>query len=345
VQGLFPDGILWVSLGKDATEADIMKQMGEWVTALGETVSASAPSLNTLKVRLGHLLEARACLLIVDDVWRYTLADHFRVSGPYCRLVITTRDAEIAHELGARVQLIPLMTEDEAMVLLGAWADGALTVVENAMQQQIVKRLGRLPLAVKLAGAQLRRQPPEDWLRRFDVRKLRSNRPEGDIHDSLEQTFRLSIDDLETSVQRLYAALVIFREDEAIPEVGIVKLWEGLGGLDIEQTSALLDDLASRALLQVNTDRPRTIILHDLLRDLMGADLKGGVETAHNAILEAYTKTKQGDGWHTAPDDGYLYTHLAYHLLALDRKEELCSLLTASPAWMEAKFKGLHSIC
>ena len=41
---------------------------------------------------------------------------------------------------------------------------------------------------------------------------------------------------------------------------------------------------------------------------------------------------QRGEGWHTAPDDGYLYTHLAYHLLAAGRKDELCTLLTASPA-------------
>src|SRR5215813_9242892 len=212
------------------------------------------------------------------------------------------------------------MTEDEAVALLGVWADGA--VVDNAVQKTIIHRLGRLPLAVKLAGAQLRRQRPEDWLRRFDVRKLRASRPE-DIHDSLEQTFKLSLEDVEASGQRLYAALVIFREDEAIPEVGIAKLWEGLDGLELEQTLAFIDDFASRALLQVSEDSPRTIVLHDLLRDLMRAELESDVVANHEALLTAYSKTQEGNGWHTAPDDGYLYTHLAYHLLAGGRKEEL----------------------
>ena len=35
VQRAFPDGILWASLGKDATESDVIEQMREWVTALG----------------------------------------------------------------------------------------------------------------------------------------------------------------------------------------------------------------------------------------------------------------------------------------------------------------------
>jgi hypothetical protein len=97
---------------------------------------------------------------------------------------------------------------------------------------------------------------------------------------------------------------------------------EGLDGLESRQTSELIDDLTSRALLQVSTNGFRTVILHGLLRDFMEAELQeGGIEAAHKAILEAYIKTKRGDdGWHTAPDDDYLYTHLTYHLLALDKK-------------------------
>src|SRR5207249_4548485 len=158
-----------------------------------------------LKARLGLLLTTRACLLIVDDVWQHTRADHFRVGGPHCRLLITTRDAEVARELGARMHPIPLMTEDEAVALLVSWADGAVAMMETNMQKQIINRLGRLPLAVKLAGAQLHRQHPEGWLRRFDMHKLQSSRPE-DIHDSLDWTFKLSIEDVDTRVQHLYAA-------------------------------------------------------------------------------------------------------------------------------------------
>jgi hypothetical protein len=278
--------------------------------------------------------------LIVDDVWQHTLANHFRVGGPHCRLLITTRDAEVAHALDAQVHPIPLMTTDEAVALLGAWANGAVAEVESAMQQQIIQRLGRLPLAVKLAGAQLRRQRPSDWLRRFDVRTLRSSRPES-LHDSLEQTFKLSLADLDAQVQRLYAALVIFREDQAIPDVGILRLWEGLAGFDGTQAAEVIDDLAARALLQVSAGSPRTIVLHDLLRDLMRGELAEEVTSVHGALLHAYAHTRRGNGWHTAPDDGYLYTHLAYHLVAAGRKDELCTLLTASPAWMEAKYQAL----
>ena len=70
----------------------------------------------------------------------------------------------------------------------------------------------------------------------------------------------------------------------------------------------------------------------------METELADNVAGVHGTLLRDYTRTQRGEGWHTAPDDGYLYTHLAYHLLAAGRKDELCTLLTASPAWMETKF-------
>jgi hypothetical protein len=200
VQADFPDGILWAALGKDATDADVIQQMRDWVIALGGMVTESVPSVNTLKNTLAGLLKDLACLLIVDDVWQHSRADHFRMGGPRCRLVITTRDGEVARELGARVQPIPLMMEDEAVSLLEIWADGALLTKDKSLKCKIVHRLGRLPLAVKLAGGQhLIRRDPEEWLRNFDVLKLKSSRPEGDVHDSLEQTFRLSLEGLGES--------------------------------------------------------------------------------------------------------------------------------------------------
>ena len=48
---------------------------------------------------------------------------------------------------------------------------------------------------------------------------------------------------------------------------GIEKLWQGLSGLDSDGTTDLLDDLAARALLQI--DRSRKVELHDLLRDFI----------------------------------------------------------------------------
>ena len=78
--------------------------------------------------------------------------------------------------------------------------------------------LGYLPLAVELTGAQLRRKHPEMWLHSFAIHKLKAPRADPkNIHDSLEETFRLSLNELHESARGLYVALAIFKEDEAVP--------------------------------------------------------------------------------------------------------------------------------
>src|SRR5262249_15692589 len=160
----------------------------------------------------------------------------------------------------------PTMTVSEAVALLEQWAGGALAGTEQSLKERIVEQLGRLPLAVKLAGAHLQRKAPDKWLQTFDARKLESKRPE-DIHDTLEQTFGLSLEALKSSERRLYAALAIFKEDEAVRETGIARLWEALDDFDGDETAELIDDLAARALLEVvGSAYPRAVLLHDLLR-------------------------------------------------------------------------------
>jgi hypothetical protein len=57
--------------------------------------------------------------------------------------------------------------------------------------------------------------------------------------------------------------------------------------------------------------------------------------------LERYRKTQTGTGWHTAPDDGYLYDHLAYHLKEAGLADELatlreCQIRDAVDDWCKA---------
>ena len=100
--------------------------MRDWVNALGGTITENAPTVDSLKVSLAKLLENRTCLLVLDDVWQYAHAEVFRVGGPGCRLLLTTRDMEIAYKLGAKIQSVPVMTEIEAVALLEKWADGQI---------------------------------------------------------------------------------------------------------------------------------------------------------------------------------------------------------------------------
>jgi hypothetical protein len=342
VQANFSDGILWTTLGREVTDAALHVKLQEWIGVLGGTVNEAAPTMGRLKATLAQLLAERACLLILDDVWRRTHAQAFYVGGPRCRLLLTTRDAEIAHGLGARLHPVAVMETKQAVALLERWAGGQLDNVDKRVKNQIVARVGYLPLAIKLAGEQLRRHDPMRWLKKFDAQRLRRRRRET-IHDSLFQTFSLSLDDLPEDDRRCYMGLAIFPEDERIPFVALTKLWGVLAGLDEDTTRDLLFDLDARALLQLEqTPDDPAATLHDLLHEFISDALgKERRYLTHRALLNAYRRIKNQEGWHTAPDDGYLYSHLTYHLsvLADHDAEPLLELraLFADDAWLHAR--------
>lgn len=56
----------------------------------------------------------------------------------------------------------------------------------------------------------------------------------------------------------------------------------------------------------------------------------------HLQWLDDYRRTQTGTGWHTAPDDGYLYDHLVHHLKEAGRVDELKALF-ADQNWMRAR--------
>ena len=61
-----------------------------------------------------------------------------------------------------------------------------------ADQAAVVKRLGYLPLAIMLAGPQLRETAAAQWLAEFDAYELELQRPQSE-HDSLAWTFERSL--------------------------------------------------------------------------------------------------------------------------------------------------------
>jgi hypothetical protein len=100
------------------------------------------------------LLKDKRALLIVDDVWESDAAIPFKVGGPDCVTLITTRRRDLAYELGATagdVYLLDKLSEEKAFEL---FAQLAPTVVDRYANQshRLVVDLEGLPLALRVAG-------------------------------------------------------------------------------------------------------------------------------------------------------------------------------------------------
>jgi hypothetical protein len=104
VQEAFPDGVIWITVGKDPT-FDALTRMREVGRALQDDLSLYDTELGAQN-QYRSTIRGKAALIVVDDVWRVRdLEPLLAESSPRSRLLFTTRDASIAAAVGAREQV------------------------------------------------------------------------------------------------------------------------------------------------------------------------------------------------------------------------------------------------
>ena len=144
----FPDGVLWAALGPRPTIRTLLDQ---WGRALGVDLRA-LPDEAACQERLRAVLFHRRALLLVDDIWDVGHGQALAVGGPRCRMLLTTREAPIAHDLAtsARTMRVDILSPEASLDLLRRLAPAAVTDEKNA--RRLCERLEFLPLALTLAG-------------------------------------------------------------------------------------------------------------------------------------------------------------------------------------------------
>ncbi len=148
----FPDGILWVALGPNPTIRFLQE---DWGRALGLDLLPERDE-QSCHHRLQEALYSRQALLIVDDVWNIQHGKQFEVTGPACRMILTTRELDIAHHLATldRTIKVDMLSKEASLQLLGRLVPQAVTQNRKAAHQ-LCERLEYLPLALTLAGRML----------------------------------------------------------------------------------------------------------------------------------------------------------------------------------------------
>lgn len=145
----FPDGILWTVLGPNPTVRFLQE---DWGRALGIDLQPEQNE-DSCRRRLQEVLYDRQALLIVDDIWEIQHGRQFDLAGPSCRIVITTRELDVAHHLSTqnRTLQVALLSPQASLLLLQRIVPQAVAQNKKAAQQ-LCERLEYLPLALTLAG-------------------------------------------------------------------------------------------------------------------------------------------------------------------------------------------------
>jgi len=336
IQDAFPDGIVWVKIGRE--NVNLVDKIQAIATAFDDDMSHYG-NLDAARVALSKLLADKAALIVLDDIWETEHLRPFLINAPRCRTLFTTRDEEIALAVKATQYDLGMLTPAQALQLLTDWAEH-----EDADFAKIAKRLGYLPLALQLVGAQFKADPrltANDWLETFDnVSKIRLGRRSKSPTDNLKVCLDLSLERLEVDDRPLYHSLGVFPEDIWIPEAVVIRLWRHLDpDLSATDCRELITDLSRLSLLDRDENHDH-ISLHDLLHIYNREILDDKYAINQYDLLMAYNPNIVG--WHTIPNDDYLYDYIAYHLIQAGKTDILSELLLDFK-WLQAKLDATDS--
>ena len=329
----FPDGVIWISLGQQPNLPNRQLQLLQFLDKDHRAIKDEEDGKGCLK----QLLSGLSCLIILDDVWSMESVRAFDALAPDCRMLVTTRDREIVRGMKAKELCLDVLDEEKSLQLL-ALSSGLKLEDLDPKAREVAEECDHLPLALAMVGsmarAALERGRSDPWehilhrLRTADLEKIKAEFPDYP-YPNLLRAIEVSLDSLEPEEQRRYLNLAIFPEDTEVPEAVLGLLW----GLDEYDTRDLAAQLADRSLASLSSGR---LGQHDLQHDF-AVKRAGDLPALHSRLVEAYRKEGL-DGWHTGPDDGYFFSHLAYHLLHSGRKEEL-KMLLLDYRWLQARLE------
>ncbi|MFI7691306.1 NB-ARC domain-containing protein [Nonomuraea sp. NPDC049655] len=328
VRRCFPDGVLWVELGP---QASLPERQAQLAAALGVS-QAVFVDVQYGRAGLSRALADRRCLIVADNVWHAEQIAAFDVLGPRCRLLFTTRDAGLARASGADGVLVSPLTDEQATALLAGWAGHSLDELPPEADE-VVRECGNLPLALAMAGAMAEGRP-ERWpgvlrrLRESDLGRIRQNFPHYP-HPDLLQAIEAGVLVLEPHARERYLELAVFA-GRVVPAQVVELLWAPVGVDDLE-TEELLDLFVERSLARVEGPGVR---LHDLQSDYVAKQLTD-VPALHARLLDSYTASTR-DGRAGGSVERYFFENLAHHLRHAEREDELRMLLL-DLAWLSAK--------
>ncbi|WP_422737517.1 ATP-binding protein [Micromonospora sp. WMMD729] len=176
-------------------------------------------------------------------------------------VVLVTSRRRLAHpDLGAS-QSLPVMSSDEGVELLALSVGRERVDAEPEAAVEVVRRCGRLPLAIRLASARLAHR--RGW-RLADLAAQMAGTPSvllrlGGENSTVASAFAASYGPLPESIKRVFRFLGLYPGSRLSPPVVAA-----LTGLTVAEAQVALDDLTDRHLVEdLDSTHYR---LHDLVR-------------------------------------------------------------------------------
>ncbi|KAK9105499.1 hypothetical protein Scep_022343 [Stephania cephalantha] len=266
--------------------------------------------LDPMQCRLRDILNGKRFLLVLDDVWNENQDEWDKLKsalksgvGTGNSIIVTTRIEKIARMMATLpLHQLELLSKDDSWSLFKRLAFESRETEHHSnlimIGEDIVKKCGGVPLAIKALGGMLRFKDEEiDWLAIKESEMWDVSEHENGIIPSL----RLSYKHLPSHLRQCFAVCSIFPKDYEIQREYVIQLWmangfiPSNGQMDLEDVGHdIFNNLLWRSFFQEPwKDRFGNIMsfkMHDLMHDLALSIMKNECFTMENGMIQEVPK-------------------------------------------------------
>ncbi|KAL8260494.1 hypothetical protein R6Q59_028447, partial [Mikania micrantha] len=240
-------------------------------------------TLNQLQVALKEKLSKKRFLIVLDDVWNEDynkwelLQRPFTVGAPGSKILVTTRKNMVESVMDSvHSYSLELLSNEKSLSLFAQHASGKQNFDVNEKLkihgEDIVKKCGRLPLALRTLGRVFRTKlNVEEWeeLLNSDIWNLHNE-------NKILPALKLSYYDLPPNLKQMFAYCSLFPKDYMFDKDELVLLWMAEGYLYESSGSKSMEifgregfeELVSRSFFQQSSKYKSEYTMHDLIHDL-----------------------------------------------------------------------------
>jgi DNA-binding SARP family transcriptional activator len=267
VRGRFPDGQLYVGLRGYSPGPPIspIQALVQLLRGLGVDADKVPVEVEEAAGLYRSLLADKRVLIVLDNARD---AEHVRPllpGSPGCLVLITSRDglSGLVAKEGARRLTLDVLPHDDARTLLARLLGEERVGAEPEATAELARVCGHLPLALRIAAANLADQPQRgiaSYLAELgEGNRLAALEVDGDTQAAVRAAFHLSYAALAPEARRVFRWLGLVPGPDVTPEAAAA-----LTGNSPQQVRRLLDRLTGAHLL--GRPAPGRFAFHDLLR-------------------------------------------------------------------------------
>ncbi|CAN6556226.1 unnamed protein product [Malus baccata var. baccata] len=223
---------VWVSVSDDFNLERVTKAILESATS---GLAKEYKEFNQVQESLSKELAGKKFLIVLDDVWNTCVYDlwiklqsPFRVGALGSKIVVTTRDANVANMMGSTIYQLGGISDDQCWEVFVQHSLLDITKRPQKFElikEKIVAKCRGLPLAARTLGGLLRCKQVEEW------EAILNNKMWSLSDDSgILPVLKLSYHYLPSSLKRCFAYCSLLPNDYEFGEKQLILLWmaEGL---------------------------------------------------------------------------------------------------------------------